>query len=228
MNQEIIQSIINCKTENISIYQNAFIHKSALKDTDYSCSNERLEFLGDSVLGLITTNLLYELYPDEQEGFLTKQKTKLVNGKTLSLFAKRHQFDRFIVMDDRGLSKEWNNNTKILENTFEAFVGSLYIDKGFEFTKQWLENILRKEIQKDNFLENTNYKEQVIRLFKNTNFVVSNQIGKENDKCFVIQLLVENKVISEGYGSSKKDAEQDASRKCLVCFNKVKNFSKYK
>lgn len=228
MNQEIIKSIINCETDNISIYQNAFIHKSALKDTEYTSSNERLEFLGDSVLGLVTTNLLYKKYPNEQEGFLTKQKTKLVNGKTLSIFAKKYQFDRFIIMDERGISKEWNTNTKILENTFEAFIGSLFLDKGYDFTKKWIEDILLKEIEKDCFLENTNYKEQIIKLFKNHSFVVSNQIGKENEKCFVIQLLIDDKVISEGYGSSKKDAEQDASRKCLVCFNKVKLFYKDK
>lgn len=226
--KQIIESILKFEISEIDIYQNAFIHKSALKNIENAESNERLEFLGDSVLSIIVAEMLYKLYPKEQEGFLTKQRTKLVNGKTLSKIAKELQFDRFIIMDERGISKEWNTNVKILENTFEAFIGAIYTSEGFEKTKQWVTNIMKKQIEHEEFLHDDNYKEQVLKIFQEVKLIISNEIGKENEKTFVIQLSIKGKYISEGYGKSKKEAEQDACKKCLVCFGKVKLFNKVK
>lgn len=226
--KQIIESILNFEISEVGIYQNAFIHKSALKNIENIESNERLEFLGDSVLSVIVAEILYKEYPKEQEGFLTKQRTKLVNGKTLSKLAKELKFDRFIIMDERALSKEWNTNQKMLENTFEAFIGAIHISEGFEKTKKWVERIIMKEIKEEDFLHDDNYKEQVLKIFQEVKLVVSNEIGKENEKTFVIQLSIKGKYISEGYGKSKKEAEQDACKKCLVCFGKVKLFPKNK
>lgn len=219
MNIQILRDILKFEPNDIFIYQNAFIHKSALKNTtDFEHSNERLEFLGDSVLSIVVAEVLYKKYPNEQEGFLTKQRTKLVNGKTLSKLAKSFHFDRFILMDERGMMNEWNTNTKILENTFEAFIGSLYLDQGFDVAKIWISNVIQKEIEDDAFLENTNYKEQVIKYFPDSKFKISNELGKDNNKTFVVHLLIQEKLLAEGYGMSKKDAEQDASKKCLHAF----------
>jgi ribonuclease-3 len=226
--KQIIESILKFEIKDEGIYQNAFIHKSALKNMENVESNERLEFLGDSVLSVIVAEILYKEYPKEQEGFLTKQRTKLVNGKTLSKIAKDLQFNRFIVMDERGMSKEWNTNVKMLENTFEAFIGAIYISEGFKKAKEWVEMIMRKEIKEEDFLHDDNYKEQVLKTFQNVKLIVSNEIGKENEKTFVIQLSISGKYIAEGYGKSKKEAEQDACKKCLVCFGKVKLFNKNK
>lgn len=225
MNEQILTEILQKKPNNVSIYQNAFIHKSALKNiSEFVHSNERLEFLGDSVLSVVIAEWLYELYPDEQEGFLTKQRTKLVNGKTLSKISKMYHFDRFIQMDERGISNEWNTNTKILENTIEAFIGALYLDMGFHSTKAWIRKTFDDEIKSETFLENTNYKEQILKCFPEAKFKVSNELGKDNNKTFVIHLNLKDKLISEGYGSSKKDAEQDASKKCLYAFQKISSY----
>lgn len=226
--KQIIESILKFEVSEIDIYQNAFIHKSALKNIENAESNERLEFLGDSVLSVIVAEMLYKLYPKEQEGFLTKQRTKLVNGKTLSKIAKELQFDRFIIMDERGISKEWNTNVKILENTFEAFIGAIYTTEGFDKTKEWVTSIMKREIEHEEFLHDDNYKEQVLKMFQDVKLIISNEIGKENEKTFVIQLSIKGKYIAEGYGKSKKEAEQDACKKCLVCFGKVKLFHKVK
>lgn len=226
MNEQIISEILQRKPNNVSIYQNAFIHKSALKNTtEFVHSNERLEFLGDSVLSMVIAELLYKMYPDEQEGFLTKQRTKLVNGKTLSKVSKTFHFDRFIQMDERGISNEWNTNTKILENTLEAFIGSIYLDLGFAEAKRWIRNTFRQEIESDTFLENTNYKEQVLKYYPEAKYKISNELGKDNNKTFVVHLNIQDKLIAEGYGLSKKDAEQDASKKCLYMFQKITNYA---
>lgn len=224
ISEEMIKSILGAIFPNdSSIYQNAFIHKSALKNTtEYKESNERLEYLGDSVLNMIVGEYLYSNYKEEQEGFLTKQRTKLVCGKTLAKVALKYSFDRFIMMDERGMSNEWNKNTKVLEDAYEAFVGSIYLDQGLENTRKWVLESLKDEIENEGFLENTNYKEQVLQTYSDCTFKVSNELGKENEKLFVIQLMIKGKLISEGYGRSKKEAEQDASKKCLVCFQKVK------
>ena len=222
---EVIINIVgDIEIKDCSIYQNAFIHKSALKDTTdvYKSSNERLEYLGDSVLNMVVGEYLYHTYGEQQEGFLTRQRTKLVCGKTLSKVAKEMQFDRFIIMDERGMNNEWNKNTKVLEDAYEAFIGALYLDQGLEITRKWILNSLKGEMDSENFLENTNYKEQVLHLYgERIRYKVSNELGKENEKLFVVQLQIDQKLISEGYGRTKKDAEQDASKKCLVCFQKV-------
>lgn len=226
MNKQIITEILQKEPNNVSIYQNAFIHKSALKNTsEFVHSNERLEFLGDSVLSIVIAELLYETYPDEQEGFLTKQRTKLVNGKTLSKISKEYHFDRFIQMDERGISNEWNLNSKILENTLEAFIGSVYLDLGFEDAKAWIRRTFKNEINSETFLENTNYKEQVLKYYPEAKYKISNELGKDNNKTFVVHLNIQDKLIAEGYGMSKKDAEQDASKKCLYIFQKINSYA---
>ena len=107
-----IEQLVNTKINNLSLYRKAFTHKSALKKYTLTESFETLEFMGDSVLGFIITKMLFDKYEKEQEGFLTKARTKLVRGNTLASIARKLGLDRWVLMDDKGTAMV-NKNEKI-------------------------------------------------------------------------------------------------------------------
>src|SRR5210317_198533 len=130
------ESLIATKIKNLSLYQRAFTHKSALKEYEqFTESFETLEFMGDSVLGFVITKFLFDQYKDRQEGFLTKARTKLVRGETLANIARKLNLDRWVLMDDKGMRNGWNKNTKVLEDVFEALLGAIYLDIGLIHAK---------------------------------------------------------------------------------------------
>ena len=131
-----VESILGSKIKDIKLYQQAFTHKSSIENSNES--NERLEFIGDSVLSLIVTKYLYEKYPNENEGFLTRIRTKLVSGKALSKIAFQLSFHEFIVMNEKGMKNEWNKNPRLLEDALEAFIGSIYLDMGLEVASTFI------------------------------------------------------------------------------------------
>ena len=131
LSHEILYKIVGTKVNNVTLYQRAFTHKSALKRyTGLTGSYETLEFMGDSVLGFVITKHLFDLYEERQEGFLTKARTKHVRGKTLCEIAKRLGLHTLILMDEKGIANNWNTNEHIMEDAFEALVGAIYLDLG--------------------------------------------------------------------------------------------------
>ena len=117
-------------------------------------SNERLEFLGDSIIGAIVTHYLYERYPDQDEGFMTRLKIKLVNGETLAFFAELIHLDEYVLIsrhvEDRCNGRE---SVKVLEDCFEAFIGALYLDFSDNYSFQWIFNYIEALEKRVRFLE---------------------------------------------------------------------------
>lgn len=229
------------KVNNLSHYTLAFIHKSYLKMSDYEeyvnpgngClelqdkSYETMEFLGDSILGSIVSSYIYNrfhLIYNENEGFLTKLKIRIVCGENLALLSKHLKLFNHIVLakhiEDNCSGRE---NLNILEDVFEAFIGAIYLDNDYKTT----ENILIKIIEKyvdftDILLKDTNYKDQISRYFQQNYQIYPKYISvKDKDNNFQSKLLHGDNIISTGCGNSKKKAEQDASRKALISFNVI-------
>lgn len=208
---------------NMKLYEKAFTHKSAVKDR--SQCNERIEFVGDAVLNLVVGHYLYERYPDENEGFLTRIRTKLVSGQNLCKIAKRMNFGNFIKMNDRAMAKEWNNNDRILEDAFESFIGALFIDKGFDASKQWILNHVPME-DEDEMVKDTNYKD-ILMKHAHTNgmnapeYKVLKENGPEHEKLFTIQVYINSLLMSTGREVTKKKSEQIAALKALQCLGVV-------
>lgn len=203
---------------NIKLYEKSFIHKSFSKDKS-SC-NERLEFIGDSVLNLIIAHYLYEKFPDENEGFLTRIRTKLVSGESLSSMAKTIGFNQFIKMNEKALSNKWYNNPHILEDVFEAFIGAMYIDKGLEQCRYWVLDVFEPVLQSNELIEDTNYKDVLMKAVQTQfgcqpEYKIHSENGLEHNKNFVIQVYVNNLLLSTGIDSTKKKAEQSAAKKAL-------------
>jgi len=179
--------------------------------------NERLEFLGDTILDSIISNYIFALYPHENEGYLTKMRSKIVNRKSLNNIANSLRLGNYIISNNLVVQ---NNNA--LGNAFEALIGAIYLDKGFEFTRKYVEkNILKKYID-FKFLEtvDTNFKSQLIEIIQRNRSAVSfNTNGEHVDQngttVFLSSVMINGVSLCDGEGYSKKEAEQNASKKAL-------------
>ena len=217
-----IENIVGTKINDISFYQRAFTHKSALKKFTLNESFETLEFMGDSVLGFIITKMLFDKYEKKQEGFLTKARTKLVRGKTLAHVARHLNLDKWILMDDKGMRNEWNKNEKVLEDTFEAFVGAIYLDLGMVHTKKFILDIFQnnKIINMDDLLIDDNYKDQLMRWCQAKKIDLPQYPIISHQNCvFNISVLVSNEILGYGSAKNKKQAEQYAAFQALNALN---------
>ena len=231
-------NINDFKINNIQTYQSAFIHKSYCKLKDYEVyknidnslklqeiSYETLEFLGDSILGAIISDYLYQRYYElyrVSEGFLTKMKNKIVNGTMLGYLSDKLNLNEFMVISEY-IENQCNgrNNERILEDIFEAFIGAIFLDtKDYNLIKQFIINIIELYIDfSDLIINDTNYKDQLLRYFQN------NKTGQpkyevifENNK-YKSTVYTNNpkKVFYEtGYGSTKKKSEQESAKNTLI------------
>ena len=235
-------NINNFKVNNILLYQTSCIHKSYCKelyeDTDFKNvdrsldlqenSYETMEFLGDSILGSIVSSYLYERFYkiyNQDEGFLTYLKNRIVCGESLAVLSKKIGLNKFIVISKHiEESCDGRNNLNILEDVFEAFIGAIFLDNNYDTIKEILLNIIEKYIDfTDIIIKNNNHKEQIIKYLQH-NYKENpkyKDINSDNDKLYRCELLFQDKVISKGEGKSKKKAQQDASRNALIYYNVI-------
>ena len=230
--------IHDCKINDIELYQRSFIHKSYCHMKDYEkykwpgspClqlqekSYETLEFLGDAILGSVVSSYLFKrffLIHNQDEGFLTKLKIRIICGENLSKFSDDLSFQEHIIIssyvESCGIGR---NNINILEDVFEALIGAIYLDHSYEVAETFITAVIEKYIDlTELLLTDNNYKDQISRyLQKNYKVYPAYQHEKKED-VYYCKLLQEGKVISVGEGNSKKRSEQEASRKALIHFN---------
>ncbi len=203
---------INFKNKNLLI--KSLTHKSFNKDNN----NEKLEFLGDRVLGLVIAKKLLEIYPDEKEGILDKKFASLVNKKTCLEIAKNIELNKFVLILKSKNKKDLIED-KVLSDTCEALIGSIYLDKGFIIAEKTILNLWSKHIKNSVITQidaKTKLQEYSLKKFKQLPIykLVSNT-GPRHKPLFKVgvKLLDTKFYISEG--KSKKDAEQNAAIKCL-------------
>jgi ribonuclease-3 len=233
---------------NINLYRTAFVHRSycTMKNTGFEAGNERcpdnclplqdvsyerLEFLGDAVLGMVVARYLYERYPDQSEGFLSRMRTKIVNGKSLGALSNKIGFARFAIISKQIEATQGRDNYKTMEDVFEAFIGAICMDQSSDVAEQWLINVLEKHIDFADLIQaKTNYKDMLVRYMQGTYqdnprfYEVSVDI-RNNHKVF--RYCVKNKagtVLGVAAAASKKDAENAAALAALNYFGvKVDN-----
>ena len=212
-----VANIIGFTPRNLNIFKQAFSHKSAFDPKLHTVtSNERLEYLGDSVLSTIVAEYLFQKYPNSDEGFLTKMRSKIVKRKTLNRIA-----------DDMGIDVvlQENNETRLSEsmkgNALEALVGAIYLEKGFDATRDIVESrILRRHLNIHDLEEkDDNYKSQLLEYCQKNgqeiDYRVMERFKMENRDRFKIAVYVDGKEIAVGEDFNKKSAEQNASFKAL-------------
>ncbi|HOU46016.1 MAG TPA: ribonuclease III [Candidatus Pacearchaeota archaeon] len=211
----------------------AFVHRSFLNENKGLVKehNERLEFLGDAVLELIVTDYLYHNYPESSEGALTSWRSALVNSTMLSQKAKELNFEEYLLLS-KGESKETGKSRQlIMANTFEAFIGALYLDKGYGACREFIErHLIKKEldsiIEKRLFLDGKSYfQEKAQEIDKVTpTYQVLEEWGPDHDKHFKVGVYLKDSLCAVGEGSSKQEAEESAAKQAL----KIKDWNKEK
>lgn len=205
--------------KNLSLYQQAFFHSSiAVKRSGTTVSNERLEFLGDAVLGAIIADHLFKLYPYKDEGFLTQLRSKIVNGQNLKELALKFGFNYFL---KASLTKNEKTKSSAYGDAFEAFIGAVYLDVGYVKTKQFVVSRIIKLHMNIDSLVNTNedYKSQ-LQIFcqKNKYHLEYKLISEErqgSNKLYVIQIFINDKPYTRFENFSKRVAEQKAAQLTL-------------
>ena len=217
-----LEKIIGFPINNKSHYIQALMHRSFLEELDEEDkSNERLEFLGDSVLSLIVAEYLFENFPNEDEGFLTKIRAKLVNRFALSDAAEDIGLANFILIDQNLTNTFARASKTVLSDAFEAIIGAIYLDHGLEISKKFIRKVLIQPLIKDgDYLIDENYKSQLLEYaqankLEAPNYVVINEEGPQHDRVFTIKVSVGNDFQGVGMGKSKKTAEQNAAKETL-------------
>ena len=215
-----LKNILGFVPGNLKLYRMAFRHKSVATTIKEGVknSNERLEFLGDAVLGSVVAELLFKLYPYKDEGFLTEMRSKIVSRANLNKLSRKLGFDKLIQYDARMIHYP-NKQGSLLGDAFEALVGAVYLDKGYRFTKEFLWIRIIKPHVDIHLLENTetNFKSRLIEWCqqegKEVSFVqVDNPIG-ESVKMFSIEVTVGGEPCGLGRDFNKKSAEKLAAER---------------
>lgn len=235
----------NIKINNINLFRTAFVHQSycTMKNLDFKNSNskcpedclplqdmsyERLEFLGDSILEMIVTSYLFERYPDQNEGFLSKLRTKIVNGKMLGFLANKLELNKYAIISKQVEESNGRNNYKIMEDIFEALLGALFIDNdnnydiAYNFVIYILENYLDFS---DLITTKNNYKDILIYYMQHhlqdvPKFLEIDITTKDSSKIFTYCIKNKNNtVIAKSTGNSKKEAENNTAFEALKHYN---------
>jgi ribonuclease-3 len=212
-----MQNIAGISPSNIELYRLATIHSSIAQEggNGFKESNERLEYLGDAILGAAVADYLFKKFPYKNEGFLTEIRSRLVNRESLNMLARKIGIANIVQYD----KKNAHLQQVILGNTLEAIVGAIYLDKGYLRCKKFVvDKLINPYHDLDALVKaNSNYKSKIIewaqREGKEIRFeIVSIKKGK-NHKEFTAQVTVNGEPMGTGFGNSKKKAEQDAAFK---------------
>lgn len=222
---DYINNIFGFRPKNIALYKLAFTHKSRSEENvgNYHLSNERLEYLGDAVLSLSVADFLFRKYPTQSEGFLTKMRSRIVSRASLNQLSQKLGFDEYIrYVHDNGKGTSFRY---LGGNTFEALMGSIYLDRGYDFTRRIIiDRIINVHIDLEQLMETeTNFKSKILewtqKQKKNLEFRLLEENKKENRNIYHVQVFIDGKGYAEAIDYSVKGAEQLASEKTLQMLN---------
>ena len=216
-----LQKKINVKFKNINILKKAITHKSYDSENNY----EKLEFLGDRILGLVISKKLIDLYKDEKEGVLDKKLASLVNKNKCLEVAKELDLDKFILVGNNKNKKNNKNKieNKIISDSVESLIAAIYYEKGIEFTENFILRIWKNYLNLSNITiidAKTKLQEYSLKKFKSLPvYKFISNIGPKHKPKFKIAVKLKDTKFYEGIGDSKKEAEQNAAQILLKNLN---------
>lgn len=218
-----LEKKLNIEFKNKDLLTQAFIHRSYLNENlELKFShNERLEFLGDAVLEHVVTENLFKSYPRKSEGELTSWRAALVNAKMLSKIAQCLGFNDFLLLSQGEFKEKGKARQYILANTFEAFIGALYLDQGLDSCRDFIEKNLIKELAK--IIKERLFKDAKSQFQEEAqerkgitpNYTVLEERGPDHAKHFVVGVYLDKDLVAKGEGFSKKEAEEEAAKEAL-------------
>jgi len=214
---------INVKFNDISLLQTSFTHRSYLNENrgENLKHNERLEFLGDAVLELVVTHHLFKKFPEEKEGVLTAYRSAIVNTVSLLRVADELNINEYLLLSKGEAKDEGRARNFIIANVIEAIIGAIYLDKGYDEAATFIDTYFLKitdevvehslwQDAKSHFQEKAQEFEKVTPSYKTLE-----EIGPDHDRKFKVGVFLRNKLIAEGEGVSKQEAEQLAAQEAL-------------
>jgi len=221
------QKAAGFKFKCIELLNSSFMHRSVSNETNTKINNERLEFLGDSIVGVVCASLLYQKYNDKSEGELAKIKSVVVSEDILSGIATALHIDELLLLGKGEELSGGRTKKAILADAFEALVGALYLDSGFKDVYSFVSNLLTNEI---NRVADTDYhrdyksllQEYCQRIYRTyPEYRLVKRAGPEHEFTFWIEVVVAGAVYGPGKGRNKKSAEQEAARLAYESLNIV-------
>ncbi|MFH0749851.1 MAG: ribonuclease III [Candidatus Gottesmanbacteria bacterium] len=217
-----LQQTIGVPFKSQELLKNAFYHRSYLNEAKHiQHSNERLEFLGDAILSFCTSRFLYETYPDYPEGTLTNIRSSLVKTKTLGETAQTLGFGDLLFLSHGEEESGGRNNMSLLADSFEAFLGALFLDQGIDAAKQFLSTYLFQKtatiVEAKSYIDYKSLLQEIIQgeTKISPTYTVSNSEGPDHNRIFYIDAHIGTRKLGEGKGKSKQEGEQAAALDAL-------------
>ncbi len=208
--------------KNQALFEQAFTHRSFLNETrEQIASNERLEFLGDSILSFLVSDFLYKKYPQYNEGVLTNLRSLLVNTKSLGTIAKELDFGNLLKLSKGEHEAQGRENQSLLADSFEAFIGALFLDQGLEAVSDFVSQTLLVQIpelvEKKTFKDPKSLLQEYVQSKKKGSpvYKVLAEDGPAHAKTFTVGVYVAGNLLGEGVGKSKQQAEENAAKLAL-------------
>ena len=216
-----LESAIGYSFQNITLLQNALTHSSYANERWHNSlmSNERLEFLGDSVLGMVVAAYLYQSFPDRPEGELTRMRADMVCEQALAVVADRLELGKHLLLGNGEEQGGGRHRASILADAVESVIAATFLDGGMDAAKNFIKTFILCDVPVTK-LHNADYKtalQERVQKKKDQSlrYELIGESGPDHDKRFMVQVLLNDTVVGAGSGSSKKRAEQDAARAAL-------------
>lgn len=216
-----LEKAIGYQFKNIALLQNALSHSSYANERFHNslCSNERLEFLGDSILGMVTAEYLYRNFPDRPEGDLSRMRADMVCEKSLARIAERIDLGKHLLLGNGEEQSGGRNRDSILADAVESVIAASFLDGGMEPARAFINTFVLTEVPVQK-MHNADYKtalQEKVQQKKNQTltYLLVGEKGPDHDKWFEVEVLLNGNLLGKGSGSSKKRAEQDAARVAL-------------
>jgi ribonuclease III len=210
------------KFKDQQLFEQAFTHRSYLNEAKGEISsNERLEFLGDSILSFLVSDYLYKEYPHYNEGVLTNLRSLLVNTKNLGTIARSLGFGNLLKLSKGEHEAQGRENQSLLADSFESFIGALFLDQGLSVVSQFVNETLLANV--NDFVEKKSFKDPKSLLQEYAQakkmgspvYKVTREEGPAHAKTFTVSVFVANKLVGTGLGRSKQEAEENAAKQAL-------------
>ncbi len=211
--------------KNKKLFEQAFTHRSYLNEAkEKVSSNERLEFLGDSIISFVISGYLFNRYSQFNEGILTNMRSLLVNTKSLAKVARELNLGEHLKLSKGEEDSKGRQNQSLLADSFEAFVGALFLDSGIDITKGFLIQVFSQRVQdlekERSFKDPKSLLQEYVQSRKQSSpqYKVINELGPAHSRVFTMGVFIQNKLFGEGKGKSKQEAEENAATLALEKF----------
>ena len=212
-----LKSLLGFKPKNLDLYKLALSHASVSKE-----SNERLEYLGDAILGAIVADFLFKKFPYKDEGFLSEMRSRIVKRESLNTLAQKIALDKLVIFKNASRRMGFKS---IYGNALEALIGAIFLDRKYKTAEKFvLQQLIKPYVDINEVMTNNqNFKSTLIewaqKQAKELAFKIISEDGSNHDKVFICEIELDKKAIGQGHGHSKKKAEQAAAEKACIELN---------